>query len=290
MTPLFLPAGDRRLFALHFGPPGGARGRGGVVLVPPFAEEMNKARRMLALQAQALAAAGFDVLIFDLTGTGESSGNFGDARWELWLEDVTAAVGWLEERSTGPVALVGLRLGALLALDWARVRQTELLQLVLWQPPASGQTLMTQFLRLRLAADLNEAGRVTTKDLRAQIEAGHTIEVAGYDLAPELVRVIDGVQLAGLTPPRGTAVCVFEVAPEPGGELSLPVQAALEKWQAEGVTATSEIVAGPPFWSTQEIEVCPGLIERTTEVLLNRRGAESAEGKTRNTDLATGCP
>ena len=48
--------------------------RGAVVHVPALFEEMNKSRRMVALQARTLAAAGFAVLRIDLHGCGDSSG------------------------------------------------------------------------------------------------------------------------------------------------------------------------------------------------------------------------
>ena len=66
-----------------------------MVYIHPFAEEMNKARRMAALQSRALAAAGFDVLQIDLLGCGDSSGDFGDATWNDWVNDVVHGCRWL---------------------------------------------------------------------------------------------------------------------------------------------------------------------------------------------------
>src|SRR3546814_1526626 len=63
--------------------------------------EMNRSRRMAALQARALAALGIDVLLLDLFGTGDSAGDFRDARWEIWREDAMAAVAWLGARCGG---------------------------------------------------------------------------------------------------------------------------------------------------------------------------------------------
>ena len=62
---------------------------------------MNKARRMAALQSRALAAAGFAVLQIDLFGCGDSSGDFADASWAAWQQDVALAVQWLSEHATG---------------------------------------------------------------------------------------------------------------------------------------------------------------------------------------------
>ncbi len=96
-----------------------ARARG-VVYLPPFAEEMNRARRMATLQAQTLAAGGDGALILDPYGSGDSGGEFGDARWETWHNDAARAVSWMHERGYESIVLIGLRLGALLALDAAR--------------------------------------------------------------------------------------------------------------------------------------------------------------------------
>jgi len=57
-------AGSRgALFAVYHPPAAGMASCGGVLYAPPFAEELNKSRRMIAQQARRLAAAGFGVLI-----------------------------------------------------------------------------------------------------------------------------------------------------------------------------------------------------------------------------------
>lgn len=63
---------------------------GTVVFAPAFAEEMNKSRRMTARMARALAADGWRVVQRDLLGCGDSAGDFGDATWAAWLDDVEA--------------------------------------------------------------------------------------------------------------------------------------------------------------------------------------------------------
>src|SRR5689334_9630124 len=75
-----------RLFAVHW-PAAAPSLRQAVLVLPPFAEELNKCRPMLAAQARALAAAGLDVLLVDLFGTGDSDGEFVEARWERWQQD-----------------------------------------------------------------------------------------------------------------------------------------------------------------------------------------------------------
>jgi alpha/beta superfamily hydrolase len=73
--------------------------------VHPFVEEMNKSRRMAALQSRSLAARGYSVLQIDLFGCGDSSGDFADASWEIWVQDVVLGAQWLSQRVGGAVAL-----------------------------------------------------------------------------------------------------------------------------------------------------------------------------------------
>ena len=91
----------------------------GVLYLPPFAEEMHKSRRMAALQARALARAGYAVLQLDLSGCGDSAGDFGDATWDAWRDDIRLAYGWLAGQVPGAITLWGLRLGACLAVELA---------------------------------------------------------------------------------------------------------------------------------------------------------------------------
>ena len=67
-----------------------------IIHIPAFAEEMNKSRRMLAMQAQAFAGQGYAVLVLDLFGTGDSSGDFGEATWDIWLQNIDTALVWLK--------------------------------------------------------------------------------------------------------------------------------------------------------------------------------------------------
>ncbi|HEY0060986.1 MAG TPA: hydrolase 2, exosortase A system-associated [Telluria sp.] len=255
----FLAAAPGERYCLYHAPLGTCRGA--LVYLHPFAEEMNKSRRMAALQARALAAAGYGVLQIDLHGCGDSDGDFGDARWEHWLADVAAARAWLEQRVGQPAGLWGLRLGALLALDYANSHP--LPQLVLWQPVLQGANYLTQFLRLRLASDMldESAPAGGTKELRAQLAAGDTLEIAGYHLAPQLAARIDTLDAASLQPACPTHW--FELVAAAERPLPPAATRVAQAWGAQEVRK----VAGAPFWSTQEIAEVPALIAATCAAL-----------------------
>jgi exosortase A-associated hydrolase 2 len=263
----FLPVEPGERFCICH-PPAQGRHRGrGLVYVHPFAEEMNKARRMAALQARSLAAEGFWVLQIDLLGCGDSSGDFADARWNLWIRDVSAAVQWLREH-VPTVSLWGLRLGALLAAEVARDPQVGIDHLLLWQPVVNGAQFMTQFLRLRLASEMLADGAASSAidGLRARLAGGESLEIAGYELHPELASAIGQLNLA--TPIPGLKnVHWMELGDDPAAPLRPASRRVLDAWRAAGVEVKTAMVAGEPFWSTLEIAECEPLLRATTEAM-----------------------
>jgi exosortase A-associated hydrolase 2 len=147
----FLDTSNGRRFCLFHSVDTKLECRGAVLYVAPFGEEMNKSRRMIALQARKLARQGFAVLVPDLYGCGDSDGELKDASWTQWKYDLGTALSWLRHQCDVPISLFGLRLGALLALDFIRDDNCDIQQLILWQPVPSGQQFLTQFFRIKLA-------------------------------------------------------------------------------------------------------------------------------------------
>jgi exosortase A-associated hydrolase 2 len=262
----FLEADPGRRFCV-FHPSSAPLGRG-VVYVHPFAEEMNKSRRMAALQARSLAERGFDVLLIDLHGCGDSSGDFGDATWRHWLDDVARACQWFEARGVYMVYLWGLRLGALLALQAYGQRRLRIAGFLLWQPVVSGEAHLTQFLRLRVANQMLAGGAAgeSTTELRRRLQAGESLEIAGYTLNTEMAAAIDSLKLAQLAP-RELPVWWCEVVNEAGKGFTPASQKVLDGWREQGVPVATRMVVGEAFWATQEIAECPTLITATDEML-----------------------
>ena len=265
VTPLFLDGPAGRLFAIYHAPAGKGPPRGSLIYVPPFAEEMNRSRRMAALQARALSAQGVAVLLLDLFGTGDSAGDFQDARWPVWLGDIDAGAHWLETHGQSPVGLWGLRLGALLATAAASHQPGRFKQLLLWQPVTDGKPMLTQFLRIRIAAAMGESSGGKTQDLRAQLARGETVEIAGYTLSPELATALDGVHMNALRPAAGADVHWFEVTAERSDRPLLGGQRVIETWRKAAATVSAMTVAGNPFWALQETTLAPELLAATTD-------------------------
>ncbi len=271
VRPFFLPGSSGRLFTLYF-PPAASGPARSVLFFPPFAEEMNKSRRMAALQARRFAQAGCGVMLIDLFGTGDSAGDFADARLDIWRDDLRRAARWLQEQNGPRLVFWGLRLGAILALDVAREFAADLDRMVLWQPVVKGEQFMTQFLRLRLAADLMGQGeKVTTQDLRNAAYSGQRLEVAGYTLDAALLRALDAVELKTLAVPAMGRIEWMEVAADAQRPLTPASRAVVASWEASGVHVRVTTVVGEAFWSAPEITVAPELIAATAAQLLDEQ-------------------
>ncbi|MDO8047273.1 hydrolase 2, exosortase A system-associated [Janthinobacterium sp. SUN211] len=264
LLPFFLPAsGGQRYCLLHLPPPGQAA-RGGILYVHPFAEELNKSRHVAAAQARAFAAAGYSVLQIDLFGCGDSSGDFGEARWDIWHNDLHLACAWLAQRVDGPLSVWGLRLGALLALDFASRAPLPLARLLLWQPELDGRRSIDRFLRLRLASHmLAGATQEAPGQARAALAESAPVEVAGYLLAPELAQAIDGVNASTLLP----CVPVYWLdyrAAEQKDAWSPPLLA--RQWRKRGAAVHVASFDDGPFWHSGELLACPQLLYATREL------------------------
>ncbi len=270
-NPLFIDGPSGRLFSV-FHPPEGPGGEA-VLYLPPFAEEMNRSRRMAALMARALAGKHIGCLILDPFGTGDSGGDFSAAGWEIWRADAAAAAEWLKERGFSRISLLGLRLGACLALDVASNFPVELARIVLWQPVANGKTFLNQFLRIRVAMGLAEtpAGppkttRETTKNLRQRLEDGETLEVAGYALTPDMAQAIDGLRLAQLGLDCRCPIHWLNVGGGSGGELPPAAKSVLGHWAQTGLPVTARTVPGEAFWTIEETTLAPDLVSATARL------------------------
>lgn len=268
----FLPAansghGEQRLCLFH-APPATFQGvpRSKILYLHPFAEEMNKSRRMAALACRALAQAGHAVLQIDLRGCGDSSADFGDANWADWQADVRLGLDWLDthvpDAPDAPLWLWGLRAGCLLAAaDWGRP-----VNHVFWQPMPSGKLALQQFLRLKLAAEMaGGAGKGLMEQMKAELAAGRAVEVAGYALGAGLASGLEAARLD----PAGTPGRIewLELSLREDATLAPASEQALQRWRDAGWAVRARLVQGPGFWATTEIETAPALIAATVEAL-----------------------
>jgi alpha-beta hydrolase superfamily lysophospholipase len=166
------------------------------VFCPPLGREASNALPAVQVACAQAAAAGLVALRFDYDGTGDSAGRLSDPdRVSAWLDSVHRAVGLARTLCPGPVILVGVRTGALLATASCE-RGTTVDGLVLWDPSLSGR----RFLRL-------EQTLLATGFAAPQPDDG---SVAGpaFSYSAQTVHDLSPVVLHPLGP-SGPPTCVF---------------------------------------------------------------------------------
>ena len=266
----FLPVLNGQRFCVYHPPKGKAASRA-FLYIHPFAEEMNKSRRMANLQSQALAAKGYAVLRIDLNCCGDSSSDFDKVTPQNWLDDIELAWDWLHRRSHDSIVLWGLRLGATLALDFAQKRNRWPEEFLLWQPVLNGETFMAQFLRLRVASEmLDGANGGGVRMLRESLRSGESIEVAGYRLNPEITNYVDSLRVNKILP-KSSRVNWIEIVADANQGVSPAAAQTIKLWQDAQVAVECNTVGGSPFWATQEITDCAALVEQTTKIFAQTR-------------------
>jgi pimeloyl-ACP methyl ester carboxylesterase len=143
MTPFYFGSSKRPLFGVYHPPQARPVRETGVVLCAPVGHEYVRAHRLVRSLAGTLAKSGFHVLRFDYSGCGDSSGDAADATLASWIEDVGTALDELKDTSgVSKVSLVGIRLGATLALLASR-RRKDVEGCVLWDPVVDGATYLS---------------------------------------------------------------------------------------------------------------------------------------------------
>jgi exosortase A-associated hydrolase 2 len=239
-----------------------------VLVVPPFAEEMNKSRRMITEVGRRLEGSGIGMLLVDLFGTGDSEGEFAQADWQRWKADLATAMQWGAAEGAPIRGMLAIRLGCILGSEALADSGHRVQRTVLWQPLTSGRRFLEQFLRLRVAASMMGGdSKETVASLRSRLKSGELLEVAGYELNGVLADQVDAAELQRFLGAHLGAVHWMEAVRSADAELPVPSIKAIEAARAAGIETTSHAIAGEPFWSSTEIVCLDTLVARTAEVL-----------------------
>lgn len=271
VCPRFLDSRSGRLFLVEFAANSADGDKEPVIIVPPFGEEMNRCRRMSALQGSALASAGHRTIMFDLYGTGDSEGEFVDADWETWQRNVADVIEWTTGEDRRGFSLLAIRLGALLAMSLDGDTLGRARRLIFWHPVSGGRMFLRQFLRMRIAANLGTEleGSESIKSIMADLERGGTVEIGGYELTASLASAIDGatldIEAGGPVPP----VYWFDMSAVAAESLSPATGKLIEQLAGKGIAVNANAIEGESFWSTVEVTTAPGLLAATSAVFAN---------------------
>lgn len=232
-----------------------------VVFLPPFAEELNRCRKQMAETARRLASLGRSVLIPDLYGTGDSEGEFEDATWDRWVENVRDVLAWLPPKARLNASLIAVRMGCSLALSVLDGASDCNRKLVFWQPVLDGGDCLKQFLRVRVASGMFDGASETIQELEERLRGGEALDVGGYRLSPSLFQGIESLKFDSnevdrIACQRELNTLILHRGDNSGSGIAI----------GSGVGSLHR-VSGDAFWRSNEVTVNPDFADLTVKVL-----------------------
>lgn len=264
----FLGPRGSKTFVLLRRPSGRPSGRT-VLVVPPFAEEMNKARRLVADTAEQLVAGGTAVLQPDFFGTGDSDGEFREATLDRWLADLGATCQWSAQQGFAVSAALAVRLGCAIV---SRAVTEQVLphvdRSVFWQPVLDGNKFLKQFLRLRVAASMMaEDRKESVREIRSRISDGETVEVAGYPLTDRMCAGLEELVVERMPAELGDVTWIELTSDDVTLATPPTTPSILDSYRMRGGGASIRRLQGAPFWTSIETVRNPDLANATMDAL-----------------------
>ena len=171
-----------------------------MLLCNPFGEEASRAHRTYRVLATQLERAGYACLRFDYSCTGDSLGESADATVAAWVRDIVAAAERLREAAgVARVAVVGLRLGATLAMLASATGELRSRHLLLWDPVVDGAGYLRELVAQHRAYMREEVGPAW-KDRLVLTSDGAPTEALGAPIGAVLGRELAEIDLARVAP------------------------------------------------------------------------------------------
>ncbi len=255
----FIDGAAGRILLVSHEPAGPARAS--VVVFPALADEMNKSRRLVWSLGRTLASRGIRTVVPDVFGTGDSAGEFGDARLDTWNDDMRASVAWARSQCDGPCHALLVRFGACLyphSAEWLAEGGAH--RVAAWQPEHEGSAVLRQLLRMKVMSERVTWGRSTKlATLREALLAdGGETELGGYVFRAPLANAIESAGFDWDTLPVDAEGHLFDWS-RPAGDAEAP--------ESEPSAVGTTYVSGQRFWSAVEPGDHPELVAATAGFL-----------------------
>lgn len=258
----FITINKRSLFRLRFG----SSKQHLVIVIPPFAEEMNRCRHLLSTVMRMLAAKGCCCFMLDNFGTGDSEGDLDSATTAIWRADLQQLLAELAADGFERVSFIAVRFGALQLLDL--LNQSPLIlqpgQLILWQPLFDTNKFWQQFVRIKVAEAMAAGTKTSQAELEQRLDNGQSIEIAGYPISPAFYQSIQHMNATLSAALSQYKLSWFESSPL--DSIAPPVGKMLQ--QLQQITPVNFVqLKAKPYWHTAELATADELITLTVQQL-----------------------
>ncbi len=259
----FISLNNRQLFLRTTGNSQG--NKNAILILPPFAEEMNKTRHLISALMQQLTAAGCNCFMLDNFGTGDSEGDLDQASVDIWRNDIQQLIKLLQQQGYQRLSIIAIRFGALQLFDLLNNTELSLQHIVLWQPIFEVKKFWQQFARIKVAEAMASGNKISQKELEQQLLQGDTLEIAGYPISPEFYQSLLNIKASIPSQLSECKLSWFETSQL--DNTAAPVQKMLQQLQQQGDLNFVQL-KDEPYWQTIELANADKLISLTVQQLV----------------------
>jgi hypothetical protein len=171
-----------------------------------FVANYNRER----LIGRLLASRGHGVVRFHYSGEGNSQGKRQDMTFSTLCDDARAVLGHAESLGFSNIALLGTRVGALVAAATVSALPSSV-PLAVWEPPKDPLRFLTEAQRANRMSRAAQGGAEGGANWRQELEQNGVVHLLGYDVYPPMVQSLENVDfLTALgTEPRSVMLARF---------------------------------------------------------------------------------
>lgn len=220
------------------------------------------------LLGRSLVAQGIGVIRFHYVGEGNSEGDREAMTFSSLCEDAAAVLEYGRSLGFSEFALLGTRIGALVAASTAASMPAA--PLALWEPVVDPLRFLTEADRARRMSQLAKGGEGSKIGWREELARNGVLDLIGYEVYPPFIESLEDADLVGSLgpPPRRIFVVRFrgkggatdplvQALSERGFMLELETADLSEAWwfHSERVPETGDLITTTTEWLTNALRV-----------------------------------
>ncbi|SNY51648.1 exosortase A system-associated hydrolase 2 [Arsukibacterium tuosuense] len=239
-----------------------------LIILPPFADEMNKSRHIICKFIGLATRRGYSCYLMDHFGTGDSEGDLNDADLALWQADLVLLIEQLAAAGYKQVSFLAIRFGALQLFDLLNKNSIALPveQVLLWQPFFELKKFWQQFFRIKIAEQMALGEKLSQQQLEQQLAEGDVVEIAGYPICQSFYSSTQAgdFQVPGCLTGGAAKLSWLEISQmaAPGAN----VQKQLNQLQQTS-QVNFQLLGEAPFWNTTELADAEDLLRISAGLL-----------------------
>lgn len=225
------------------------------------------------LLGRALAGAGYGAVRFHYAGEGNSEGDREHMTFSTLCEDALAAFEHAQQLGFVEFAVLGTRVGALVAASVAATDPS--IPLAMWEPATDSLAFIKEAQRARRISQVAQADKGPGIGWREELARNGFLDLVGHDVYPPLIESLEGIDLLDIIGSQPRSVFAARFRKRGAGSDALVDALRGRGCDVEG----AEFDMSEAWWFHSELIASSGdLIGTTTDWLVKQRSSARSGG------------